>query len=294
MPSRLIGFIDIDNYKLIDEVNYLNAIPKQREEYDEFGQGYWKNLSLYNSSGRKGDSQYKNADQCLPTEYMDFCPEIKRFIEENFSIETLRMVRARNLIDGMVIPHRDFVELDKGVSYFRVFIPLENNEDSYHSDSTGVFQMKPGEVWYLDAGINHAAINFSFQSRMFLCLDFIFKDEFNDSDIFKYTSNVVFDVKPTYKQRQALPESLKESIVDSMSLILSKETFKDILFALSKYHFIYDIEVAECYQWLIDACIKGEHQDLEEKARDLKRYLIHERALDERFSINNWTSKQVA
>ncbi|RDH42986.1 aspartyl/asparaginyl beta-hydroxylase domain-containing protein [Zooshikella ganghwensis] len=294
MPSKLIGFIDIEKYNISEEVSYLNAIPKQREEYDEFGQGYWKNLSLYNSSGRKNDTQYKNANQCIATEYMDRCPEVKRFIEDNFSMVSLRMVRARNLIDGMVIQHRDFVELDSNVSYFRVFIPLEKNEDAYHSDSTGVFQMKPGEVWYLDAGIDHAAINFSSQSRMFLCLDFVFNDEFNDVDIFKNASSVVFNVKPTYKQRQALPESVRETIVESMSLILSKETFKDILFAISKYHFIYDIEVAECYEWFIDACVKGGHQDLELKARDLQRYLIEKRELNERFSINDWTSKQVA
>ncbi|MBU2711504.1 hypothetical protein [Zooshikella harenae] len=50
----------------------------------------------------------------------------------------------------------------------------------------------------------------------------------------------------------------------------------------------------QCYQFIRQARWHKGHQDLEEKARDLQRYLIEERTLNERFSINDWTSKQVA
>ncbi|MFM2486197.1 hypothetical protein [Celerinatantimonas yamalensis] len=65
MSSRIIGKIDLTMYsELSKETEYLNSIPKNNEEYDEFGQGYWKNLSLYNSSGRHDDSQYKESKSC--------------------------------------------------------------------------------------------------------------------------------------------------------------------------------------------------------------------------------------
>ncbi|MGE1082503.1 hypothetical protein ACQJ0O_09735 [Pseudomonas shirazensis] len=51
MPSRIIGKIDLRNYNLASDIEHLNSVTKQPEEYDEFGQGYWKNLSMYNASG---------------------------------------------------------------------------------------------------------------------------------------------------------------------------------------------------------------------------------------------------
>lgn len=178
MPSCVIGKFEIPETDFEEDVGYLNDLPKQSEEYDEFAQGYWKNVSLMNSTGDSSDSRYVNTGFAIRTDHMSRCPSIDRFIRENFDVGALRMVRARNLIDGMVVPHKDFVELSSDKNYFRVFVPLERNDDSFHSDEKGVFNMKPGEVWFLDASMVHAAINFSSRSRMFLCLDFVFENRF--------------------------------------------------------------------------------------------------------------------
>jgi hypothetical protein len=288
MTSRLLGKLELSGFQLGDDIAYLNALPKFDEEYDEFGQGYWKNISLINSSGDASDTQYKNASVSHPTDCLLRSPEIRRLIETCFRSDNLKMVRARNLIAGMVIPHRDFIELDPKQRYFRVFLPIEENTTSYHSDASGVFQMRTGELWCLDASIDHAAVNFSAASRQFLCFDFAFDEPFNDLDILTPYAPFTRDHNPLYVNRAAVPQSEKEEIIDGLSSLLSRQTFKDLLFAVSKLHFYRDISVSECYDWIIAASERVADVAIKDKALRLRRYLVETRELNERFELTSW------
>lgn len=197
----------------------------------------------------------------------------------------VRMVRARNLIDGMVIPHRDFVELDARVAYFRVFVPLELNTDAYHSDEHGVFQMLPGEVWFLDARMKHAAVNFAARSRMFLCLDFIFEGAFRESDIFAQDADVADERRTVHVERQPLDESAFSDMLASTAVRLSKGDLRGSVFDCSRYHFRYDVPVAACYDWLIRAAVAANDQAIHAKTIALKRFLVDSREMDERFNF---------
>ncbi|WP_413205319.1 aspartyl/asparaginyl beta-hydroxylase domain-containing protein [Rhodospirillum sp. A1_3_36] len=288
MSSRMLGKIDLSKFDLASEIEYLNDLPKENEEYDEFAQGYWKNISLINSSGISSDSQYRNADHARPTSYLGKCPEIQRLIETCFRPDHLRMVRARNLIAGMVVPHRDFVELDPKRQYFRIFVSLEQNGDAFHSDPSGVFQMRAGELWYLDAGVDHAAVNFSSKSRQFLCFDFVFDGPFDDLDILKPEAPFTPEVDPLYIERGSMSPSEKDDVVAALSSLLSRQTFKDLLFATSKYHFNRDVGICECYDWLIAAAERIADTAIKDKAVQLRRYLTEHRSLNERFDVNSW------
>lgn len=288
MPSAIIGKINISGYDLAADVNYLNSVDKLPEEYDEFGQGYWKNLSLFNASGDAADSQYRYADKCLPTEYMEMCPGIQRLVQQHFNFDCLKMIRARSLVDGLVIPHRDFVELDTKITYFRVFLALEDNDEAFHSDEYGVFQMKAGEIWFLDAGISHAAVNFGLKSRMFLCLDFMYESTFEYTDIFTDVSALEAYRESFYVARQPFADASRDEVIRSTAKLLNRFTFKDVLFALSKYHFIYDLSVSSCYDWIISAAEQPGNGEIIKKAKSLRRYLIEKRGMGERYTINDW------
>lgn len=290
MPSRIIGKIDLRDYNLTRDIEHLNSVTKQPEEYDEFGQGHWKNLSIYNASGDASDTQYRSTDHCLPTEHALACLHLREFIHTHFKFDNLQMVRARSLVNGLVIPHRDFVELGQKTKYFRVFVALEDNDESFHSDEHGVFQMRAGEVWYLDAGISHAAVNFGLHSRMFLCLDFMFEDAFVDTDIFGAQAAIDFDCHTTYIERQPLHTTHVSEIISATSKIINRHTFKDIVFALSKYHFIYDLPVSSCYDWIISAARQADNLEIIDKAVGLRRYLIEQRDIGQRYAINDWNA----
>lgn len=292
MPSHIIGAINMDGYNVTSDLAYLNSITKLSEEYDEFAQGYWKNLSLFNSSGSKDDSQYKNCTTSLPTEYMAHCPNIMRMLNDNFDFSNVKMVRARNLIEGMVIPHRDFVEFDSNVTYFRVFVPIEYNADSFHSDEHAVFQMRPGEVWFLDAAINHAAINFSNKSRMFICLDFVFDKAFKDTDIFHPAANISKGSRHIHIDRPDMPKEKSNEIIAAIGETISKENFKNYLFEYSKYHFKHNISVTACYDWLIQGATAAKNQAVVEKSKALKKYLTEHREIGERFTIERWETEE--
>lgn len=288
MASYIIGTLDLTKFDLASSIAYLNGISKQAEEYDEFAQGYWKNISLFNSTGRADDTQYRNTRTCVPTEHVEHCQGLAHMIMACFKLDNLTMVRARNLIDGMVIPHRDFVELDPRLRYLRVFLPLETNDRAFHSDASGVFQMRVGELWYLDAASDHAAINFSSGRRLFLCLDFAFASSFDDTDIIAPTAPFTRGGAPHYVHRSVIAETEKRGIVDALACLLSRETFKDLVFAVSKIRFTRDAGVAECYDWVVEAARRSSDPILLDKALKLRRYLVEERALGERFSFDDW------
>lgn len=53
---------------------------------------------------------YRDYDSAIKqTEYGKKLGYIDELIKKNFVFSNLKMVRTRNLIDGMVIPHKDFV-----------------------------------------------------------------------------------------------------------------------------------------------------------------------------------------
>ncbi|RSD25948.1 aspartyl/asparaginyl beta-hydroxylase domain-containing protein, partial [Vibrio pectenicida] len=125
-------------------------------------------------NGDYRNTQYKdNPNSAKLTELGEKTDYINSVIRKYFDVDNLKMVRTRNLVNGQVVPHKDFIELDdnKG-KYIRILIPLETSLTSYHSDEHyGVFRMRKGDIWQLDASVVHAAYNFGNGNRVILCLD---------------------------------------------------------------------------------------------------------------------------
>lgn len=288
MASYIIKNIDISKYDISKDLNFLRNVKKQKEEYDEFGQGFWQNISLLNSSGDEYDSLYQDGVNPIPTEVAKNCPTLLKLIEDNFNFSYLKMARTRNLIDGMVIPHRDFIELNQDNKYFRVFIPLELNSYAFHSDESGVFQMLPGEIWFLDASLIHSAINYSTNSRIFLCLDFIFNKDFTEKDIFINSNSKYSNKRNFLIKRNFLTKGEEQKIINSTSTLISKITFKDLLFMLAKYHFNYDIEISRCFNWLIESAKISNDKNIINKSINTYNYLVKKRNFKEKFNINDW------
>lgn len=288
MSSYILGKIYIDHEKLKKDLKIHDSFPKIEEEYDEFGTGFWQNCSLWNATDDKNDTMYRDYDHAIQqTEYGQKLAYVDELIKENFTF----VVRTRNLVDGMVIPHKDFVELTKEKSqYFRVFVPLEDNELAFHSDEENVFKMRKGEVWFLDAAIIHAAVNFSSDSRIFLCLDYAFPGEFSPEDIFVKKDTYNPNVSPYIVPRQDVPENFEADLIRSLSNVISRYNFKDIVFLLSKIHFYKNVPITSCYDVLVKIAEASGDDAIYEKAISLRKYLIEKRDLKERFSMAEWPS----
>ncbi|MBY7115258.1 aspartyl/asparaginyl beta-hydroxylase domain-containing protein [Bacillus sp. 17RED48] len=290
MASYIIGKIDLNEELLNKDLQTIANSPVIPEEYDEFSTGYWMNNSLWNASNDKADTMYRDFDHAAQQiEYGKQLPYINQILEDYFAFDNLKMVRTRNLIDAMVIPHRDFVEFkDNTKRRFRVFLALEDNTKAFHSDEEAVFRIRKGEIWFLDAAIGHAAANFSKDSRVFLCLDYVFNEDFLPSDIFKDKETYNPDLDRFIVQREKLDSNFEKELISSLSKVMTRITFRDIVFFLSKIHFEKDIPVAQCYDWLDEIAEKSGDQAIVNKAKHLREYIIEHRNLGERFSMDNW------
>ncbi|MFI6040819.1 L-proline cis-3-hydroxylase [Nocardia sp. NPDC051321] len=226
MRSHVIARIDLDNDRLEPDLEYLAMVPRLEEEYDEFASGYWKNLSLANSSGNADDSAYRDiVGSAITTDHGRNTPYLTNLVETVFDRDRVKMVRARNLIDAIVVPHRDFVDLEQD----------------------------------------------------------------NDTSIFADRSTYRTDVEPDIRARRPFTDDHKERLL-SLSSVIDRRNFKDILFLLSKVHYDYEVSAEHVYPWLSQICRSSGDELLAAKSDMLAGYMIDARALTERFSINGWAS----
>ena len=294
MPSRIIARIALNDIDFSNDLAYLNRIAKPDVEYDEFGQGFRANPTLINGTGNSEDTLFRDGDTSLETEHARRVPAIMQIIDEVFDRTHLRMVRARNLVDGLIMPHRDYLEVGKTVDYYRVFLPIEYNQDAYHSDESGVFRMRPGEVWFLDAAIVHSAANFSSRSRWFLCLDFFLPPHSNPAVIFQSSSRISWDVDHAYIRRQPLSAEHRAEIVTAVAVLLGEETIKDVAHSLSKLHFRYEIPVAACYDMLSEAAARVDNPRITRAVAAMVDFLIQHRMIGERFRFGDYAVARAA
>lgn len=283
MRSHIVGKVDLDKDRLQHDLEALAAVPRVEEEYDEFSSGYWRNLSLWNSSGEADDTMYRDIrGAAKPTAHATRAPCLDELIRTVFDSKIVKMARSRNLVDAMVIPHRDFIELNKdNDQYFRTFMVLEDNESAFHSDDDTVIHMCPGEIWYLDAAAPHSAVNFSSGSRQSLCVDFAFEGPFTEDQIFADKSFYQPNLKPEVVTRKPFTDEHRNKLIQ-LGEIIDKDNFKDILFLMSRVHYRYDVPAAETYTWFIEACRLADDATLATRAEGVRDYMIGQRALGER------------
>ncbi len=287
MSSRIIGKIEIESQKMAKDLFAISQFPVIEEEYSEFGTGTWLNNSLMNANGDYKNTKYQDSEfPGIRTSLWEKVPYITKLIEDNFNLTYLRMVRTRNLIDGIVIPHKDFVELEHDKSrYVRIFIPLENNNQAFHSDEYNVFQMQKGEIWILNAAIVHAAANFSKESRVFLCLDFQLPENETVESIFLNKNTYCTTHQPLLALRKPISNNEIDERLNKFVDIMSEANLKEIILELSTIHFFYQIGVGKCYDWLIAIAEKIHSNTLIEKVKSLRTYMVSHRTLGERYSF---------
>ncbi|MFE9581385.1 aspartyl/asparaginyl beta-hydroxylase domain-containing protein [Nocardia sp. NPDC006044] len=289
MRSHIIARIDLDEDRLASDLDYLAGVPRVEEKYDEFSSGYWKNISLANSSGLTDDTEYRDIEgAAITTDHGRKTTYLTELVESVFDRNRVKMVRARNLIDAMVLPHRDFVELERdNDNYFRTFMVLEDNPEAFHSDSDHVFRMRPGELWYLDAAAVHSAVNFSTVSRQSICVDFVLDADRDEAAIFRERGTYDRDAQPEIRQRRTFTGAHEQRLL-GLTPVVDRRNFKDILFLLAKVHFDYEVPAEKTYEWLLRICEGTGDKYLAAKAAEISEYMVDARALGERFSINDW------
>lgn len=289
--TRLVGRIKFDNALLKKDLKVLSELPNIKEQYDEFGSGTWINHSLYNKTGEWTDTVFSDyGHAAVKTQVGSATPYLSSVIENYFDTEHMTMARVRNLVNGLVIPHTDFLELSKDKSqYIRILVPLETSIDSYHSEEKfGVFRMRKGDIWILESTVPHSAINLTSDNRRILSLDFRYTDHNNPhySLIFKDPSIHDETVHPALVSRTKLEH---EDLNDYLELLSTRFNDKDdaeqILVKLSQIQLRFESPVSDIYKNLTEVAKLTQREDLIEHCKKMREFYIGSRVMNERFPL---------
>lgn len=289
--TSLVGRLKFDNALLRKDLKILSELPVIKEQYDEFSSGTWINHSLWNRTGEWTDTQYSDYDHpAVRTQVGAATSYLSQIIERYFDVEHMRMARVRNLVNGLVIPHTDFLELSEEKDrYVRILIPLETCIDSYHTEENfGVFRMRKGDIWILESTVPHAALNLTSNNRRILSLDFQYADISNPhySLIFKDPSVRDEAIAPALVARTKLES---EDLQDHLELLSERFHHKDdaeqILVALSEVQLRFESPVSDIYKNLTAVARLTRRQELVEHCEEMQRFYVGSRAMNERFPL---------
>ena len=284
MHSKILSTTD-DVVHFEDDIRRILAFTQENQNYSEFRIGDWKSFVLRNTSGLDDDGQV--AQSLLP---LTMAPRgaglhaINQWIDSNFNTTNLRLVRVHSMGDGVLIPHRDFLEFDERARrWLRLHLPIKTNDRCLHSEENEVFHMRLGEIWHLDATRLHSATNSSDDRRLNLCLDFDIGNAPIES-VFKKPAVPKNLPKPQMLTRPSLDDSFMAGLM-GLSKVIDERNYRDIVGLLSKVHFYRDAGLSQFFDWLVEISKRSGSVSLLKKSETLCRFLRAERSMHERFAL---------
>lgn len=295
MASELIATAHVDLSDMADELAYLRNLPRLTEVYDEFSAGTYRNHSLWNSTGDSDDSRFTtDAPGALITEYGRMVPKLESALRSLFVWDQVRMVRARNLINATIFPHRDFVEFDTPSSCNqRVFLAVDSAPFAFHSDDSGVFSMRSNEIWFVDAAGVHSAANLTSDQRLHICIDFVFPEPVSDlRQVLRPDADIEFGGRPHYAQRAPLPENFGTAL-EAIGAMLSPTNLSETLSQLTKLHFTYESAAEDVWAWLETAAYTAPSEALRTRISELRDHVLLHRAFGGGYDLARWNASDI-
>jgi hypothetical protein len=283
MNSRIVG--RLEPFISESELQKILNFTQDDSHYDEFRIGDWKTFVIWNDTGADGDGVVSDrGGLATPTSRGRGLPTLNQWITDTFDTRRLKLVRIHSLGDGVLVPHRDFVEFDPGSHpWTRIHVPIMTNDACLHSEDEQVFRMRAGEIWHLDATRLHSATNFSRARRLNVCLDFALGNDHVNS-IFRIPHRLDRSVHPDKIDRPAMSPAFLDGIL-GLSRILTEHNYRDIVGLLSKVHFYRDVGIGHFFDWLITISQRSGLDALYEKSLAYSRFLQTDRRLSERFVL---------
>ena len=277
LKSRRLATLPLDIPTLADELAVLDAAPAPGE-YDSFTFGTWVSHVLANGSGAQDDTAFRpHGDALVTTELGARLPGIMEFVRRHFATEALQWVRVFGLQDGILSPHRDFLEFESpGV---RVQVPLRTSEASLHSENSTVYHLRAGEVWQIHTVDPHSAYSGAGPARLSLCLDF-------DGDGFDPERDILGAIPATADvrviERPSISEAEITGLIESLGP-LTRDNAKSVFRTLATTHFHRESDAADVFTWFESAARHDGNEDLIALAQAFRVFCIEKRAWREGF-----------
>ncbi|WP_438869888.1 aspartyl/asparaginyl beta-hydroxylase domain-containing protein [Pseudomonas sp. L1(2025)] len=284
MESRIIGTFNPEFINQ-NEIHTIECFVQDDSNYSEFRIGDWKTYVIRTANiDNDAGLVAQHHRPATVTAQGARLPGLNAWIDRTFDTRTLRLARIHCLGNGVLIPHRDFIELGPTAPVWaRLHIPLKTNEHCLHSEESEVFRMRTGEIWQLAASRLHSATNFSEERRLNVCLDFELGDACVSS-LLRDRSSVKNLPDPQIIMRQPIDEVFLGGLLD-LSNLIDEKNFRDIVGLLSRVHFYKQATLAEFFDWLHEIAYRSDKPGLLDKAEKFSRFLRAERVMFERFVL---------
>jgi hypothetical protein len=269
MRSRIVGVVSSDRDLLSAEADKILAL-EFNSAYSEFLFGHWKNCVLWNQTGRYTDftlREYEGAGR--PTELMAGLHFVDSLITNTVRAEYVKWVRAFVLEDGILLPHRDYLEMDDG--FTRLHIVLKTNDKCLHSEEDEVFHMRAGEAWFLEARNIHCACNFGSSPRVSLCVDFV--PQIPISQLFKDSSAGLDLPLPAMILRKAFRDSDVQAVFRPGEH-LNVMNLRNIAGALATIHFGKKTNAGAMFDWLRELAASSHEPGVVEEVESMTRLAL--------------------
>ena len=270
MRSKIVGFVEFDQARLDKDLARIEEIEFSRA-YAEYACGSWSTCMIWNFSGSKDDSVLREYDGWAKvTEIGKPLEYINEVINENFNTEYLKSVRIlKSEDDGIVLPHRDFLEFSKGFSRFQ--LPLYITDHSYNSENQTVYRMRQGEIWHVEAREVHCGGTFGKNKKINLLIDFA--PDIPIETLIKKSDKNVEEIVPDIIERRDLSKEQLETIT-TMGQIVNETNFRDMVNLLSKVHFFYQASAEDLGEWMVAVAETSNNPKVMQMALDYKGLLF--------------------
>lgn len=282
LRSKIIGHIDLDQERLAPDLAYIEGLPGD-PEYTAYSFGTWNIHILWNETGDENDSilyEYDGPGQI--TAIGDHIPYIKSLMETYFRLDRLKWARVFMLRDGHIIPHRDYLEFERSLT--RIHVALSTDSGSLHSEGGLVFQMRPGEVWFLAAEEVHAAASLNDYPRIVLCVEFDLEPGAAPATAFRDPDTAANPATPKLVERPPQTEEELQAI-HNLGPALNEQSYRDVVQRLSRIHFEREVTASAVFDWLIEISrSSADSSTLVARSVELKRNCIERREMYESIS----------
>jgi len=263
--SYPIGRIVLDPQQLQSDMHKLKQF-ELSNIYDDYAYGDWKTCILWNRDGKaRSDLIHIYNGHAIPTEIGIELNYLSGIIEQYFSLKYLKFARIFLFRkNGLIIPHRDFIELHE--QYTRIHIPIHTELSCLSSEEDTVFHMRKGEVWFLEANKIHSAACFSNSGRYHLVLDFM--GNIPISQLISPRLNTKVIPLPKIIKRPRITQQYLSGLYN-LGDVICHENFRHITSILAKVHFKKEANAAAMFQWLLEIAKRSKQSDLLERAKAL-------------------------
>ncbi|HEY1997065.1 aspartyl/asparaginyl beta-hydroxylase domain-containing protein [Paraburkholderia sp.] len=284
MNSQIVGACSLAIPEA--EIAAILDFAGDNQQYSEFHYGDWKTFVIWSQSGSDADGVVADAGlEAKETPRSKILPSLNTWIRETFDVSRLKLARIHSLGNGVLIPHKDFVEFEENARpWVRVHVPLVTNDQCLHSENDTVFRMRMGEVWFLDATNLHSAINLSNQRRLNLCLDF---------DLGTLPLRAIFNASSENSPPALVPDIVQRlpleldfaAQLEHRGRSLTEHNFVDMAGWLAGIHFSRSVHIRTFFDWLIAVAAASRNEQMLDKAHRYTRFLQDQRSMGERFVL---------